>query len=522
MTTETAELQRGFFKRIGQTLDDRINPIVVKELRQAVKGRFVSLILVLFPLLAVTIVGLALLTAEPGSLDSGRGRETFMWIYCSALFTCMVMIPSFVGARMAFERNGENLDLLYVTPLTAGAIVRGKAFSGLVLVLVSFSACLPFMTLTYLLRGIDVLSILLIVGLGALTTIASVFFSILIAAVPGSRALKFLLGLFGFGGLITLFGYTVAFSGFFLFEGRGSPTDHWEFWAAIATLVGVVFFASGFMAACSKACIMPPSANRALSIRVWATVSWLYGLVVCYLWTWAQEEPDLFLVWEILAITLLTFLILGAISERDSTGPRLAGSIPSTAPGRFGAFLFFSGAGGGITWCLILFAATMLIPLQGLNVGLSSSSYSHRYDNYVHQVYLTSGFGLYILAYALTASLLHRHLLARWVRPGTTWAVALGLFGFMLIAPILIILLGYRNLEGIDDHMGLFLLTPVVLGDHATRDLGWTTAMFCALFATLFSLPWIVRQFTGFRPLKPRSRPHDPSVPQAEGTPDNG
>ena len=67
----------------------------------------------------------------------------------------MAFVPLYAGVRLSLERNDANIDLLFVTTITPGAIVRGKYFAAMALTLLIFSACMPFMMFTYLLRGID-------------------------------------------------------------------------------------------------------------------------------------------------------------------------------------------------------------------------------------------------------------------------------------------------------------------------------------------------------------------------------
>src|SRR5262249_24721096 len=150
----------GFLER----LDDSLNPIVVKELRQAVQSRFVVVALLLFLSLQLLILGLYLVFgygARSADMESvNAGREGFLVLQGVLLGTCLLFIPLYAGVRLAAERSDTNVDLLFVTALKPRAIVRGKLFSAVVLVLLIFSACAPFMTFTYLLRGIDMPTIL--------------------------------------------------------------------------------------------------------------------------------------------------------------------------------------------------------------------------------------------------------------------------------------------------------------------------------------------------------------------------
>ena len=64
-------------------------------------------------------------------------------------------IPLYVGIRVAVERQENNPDLLYVSTLSPARIIRGKFLCGAYMALLFFSACMPFMAFTNLLRGVD-------------------------------------------------------------------------------------------------------------------------------------------------------------------------------------------------------------------------------------------------------------------------------------------------------------------------------------------------------------------------------
>jgi len=78
-------------------LDDRLNPIVVKELRQAVQSKFVVAILLFFLAAQLLVAGIYLvLNSERrglGSLDFQAGHELFSILHGVMLGTCMFFLP---------------------------------------------------------------------------------------------------------------------------------------------------------------------------------------------------------------------------------------------------------------------------------------------------------------------------------------------------------------------------------------------------------------------------------------------
>ncbi len=259
-------------------LDDLLNPIVVKELRQAVKSRIVMVALVLFLILQLAILLLHLSLDDPRRLDGTSlhlGRSIFQILQGILLGTCMLLIPAYAGVRLASEHSDTNVDLLFISTLRPRGIIAGKLQASIVLILLIFSACAPFMTFTYLLRGIDIPSILLVLVVDFLVVLLGTQVAIFLGTVPANAGLKLLLGLFGLGSLCTLFGYGMATSVVLLDEGLGSRMDTLDFWLVAGALVLAVVAVIGLLFMWSVAIVSPPSLNRALPVRLYLLGFWL-------------------------------------------------------------------------------------------------------------------------------------------------------------------------------------------------------------------------------------------------------
>ena len=294
----------------------------------------------------------------------------------------------------------------------------------------------------------------------------------------------------------------------------GMITD-WEFWMGIGTALVNLILSIGLICACAKACIMPPSSNRALSVRLWITASIVVGLITAISWDWATSGSDALIGWHLGSILLLSFVMLGCVSERDHTGARLTRSIPRGPIRRVMAFFFYSGAAGGILWCGGLMLLVTIITALGYLGGLGSRAITRSNGGEVVEVMI--GIGLYVTCYCLTAALLRRKLLWRLVHSKLTWAVALIIFGIMMAIPLLSMLRGlYQPSFRMEDNLELFAFTPVVLFENKTRAMGLTLASIWLICIFLASLPWIIRQIRGFRPPAPmaivRPNPEPPST----------
>ncbi|HEV3384966.1 MAG TPA: hypothetical protein VG097_09120, partial [Gemmata sp.] len=112
------------------SIGDRINPIVVKEMRQAVNSRFVSSMLVLLLSIELLVMALMLLlrspSTDPDIQNMRTGREVFMTLQGILIVSCMLLIPTMTGGRLAAERSDVKVDLLFISTLSPRAIMAGK------------------------------------------------------------------------------------------------------------------------------------------------------------------------------------------------------------------------------------------------------------------------------------------------------------------------------------------------------------------------------------------------------------
>ena len=208
MSTTHVEAPPGLLARLG----DRLNPLVVKEVRQGLRSRvfWASFGLMLLACLIISMVAYA------NVRDSGlstHGQDFFL-----AFFVCLGVVHFFIIPYSAYrslarEREDETWVLLILTGLGPRRILRGKVASFLVQAGLYASAVGPFLLFSYYLNGIDLPTILLILALGAswlvFLTVVAVCAATLADARMG-RAFVHLV-LLGVLGLALLYGLVAAF-----------------------------------------------------------------------------------------------------------------------------------------------------------------------------------------------------------------------------------------------------------------------------------------------------------------------
>ncbi|MEY2466613.1 MAG: hypothetical protein QOD03_1134, partial [Verrucomicrobiota bacterium] len=245
-----------------------LNPVVIKELRQSVRSWAVTGMLLLF-LGIMFIAALIFLITQSFDNNSNQylGSQIFHTFVVILTGASLIFIPLYVGIRLAAERQESNLDLLYISTLTPERIIRGKFLCGAYMAVLFFSACMPFMVFTNLLRGIDLPTIGFILICLFLAVCAAIQGAIFVACLPISRTFKILVSLIGLGYLVPGIFALV----FFFFEmvgsGVGSMMTGSAFWAGFLTSSSVVFGGVVLLYFISVALISPLSTNRALPLR---------------------------------------------------------------------------------------------------------------------------------------------------------------------------------------------------------------------------------------------------------------
>lgn len=395
------------------------NPIVVKELRQAVRSWAVTgMLLAFLAILFFVTVGFLLGQSFHINPNQALGREIFQFFLPVLSLVGFVFIPVYVGGRLTAERLEGNVDMLYITTLSAARIIRGKLMCGIYLLVLFFSVCAPFMVFTNLLRGIDLPTVFVLLVVAFLLSVLSLQTAIFLSCLPASKGLKLLVGLPAGGFMMSLVGIMTAMSMEMMREGVGSRLGTWNFWgpALSALFIGLLLF--GFMHLAAIALISPPSANRALPLRSYVTGAWLLTLIVAMIWSVFEASPWPVAAWSSFAIGAFTLSLLISAAEGDDQSVRIRRTIPQPDLKRSAAFFFYSGTAGGLAWTVLLGVATVLLSglmlegklLDTLSTLWAGRSAPHRGggSNTDELVVVEIAFFLYALAYVLFGLFIHR------------------------------------------------------------------------------------------------------------------
>lgn len=490
-------------------IDDRANPIVIKELRQAVQSRFIVTTLILLLILLLTTLMLYVMNADDiGEITGNHGGDLFYIFQAMLLTTCLLFVPIYVGGRLAVERSGVTSDLLFVSTIRPSSIVWGKLLAGMVVMAMILSACAPFMVVTYLLRGIDPPTILFVIGLDILVVLAATMLAILVGAIPASWIIKIILGLV----TAALFLWTVGFmSAVLVWEmgrwGIGSRMGDWEFWAPVLSFVICWLGGIGLLFFLTVALISPPPSNRAFPLRVYMTFAWLVSLGICLYLAVYYNDTEFLCIWAVSAAFGLMAAMVCSVSEREKIGQRLRRSIPRNRLLRIPAFSLFSGTASGLTWSVSLIVTSLvggriLMEILERMWGIGGASAS-----VLHMLSATGITALYLFAYAMTAVFLRRWLFRHSAAVASTAAIAMFLIALGCIVPVIVAFaMDPRQWDRNDWWM---LLNPLGAVFDVKPNGRWTSLQLNSLIislvwaniAFLLNFRWFFSQVAAFRPL---------------------
>lgn len=235
-------------------IDDSLNPILVKELRQTVKNRVAIGILTAFLLLQLLMLILGVTTGADSRSEWSGGRRVFLAQQMILLFTVLTALPIHAGTRLLGERTDPGSNSMFMTTVRPSTIILGKLLAGLTLGMLVFSVCAPFMTLAFLLRGIDLVTVFVVLGLDLLLMLLAMQFALFVALMPGGLAIKRLFAGVGFFGLFIFTYMLMVFFGFGVATGPGN----W-FGYLLITIPALGFF--GYFFFYSVALVSPATSN---------------------------------------------------------------------------------------------------------------------------------------------------------------------------------------------------------------------------------------------------------------------
>lgn len=347
----------------AERFSDRLNPILVKEVRQAMRGRYFK-ISFWITLTVATLVGLGVLlvTIIEGGNEDVLGQAFFVAMFGCLVVAAQVFVPFSSFLSMGGEWDENTWDLLVLSNLKPRQIVYGKVFSSFVQSLLYFCTFGPFLVFAFLLRGVDLTAL-------AVALSVSLFLSLLLSCV-GVALSSFSRGKFARVIMMVLLvvillwiaGMTMVWAGQMMFFPMQLREP--EMLAAISASLSVIVAVAAFFFAATCARLAHPEENRSSGLRVTAL-----GIVVCGLgWVTyimgTRIERDILIGMSCAAFAVLMVSSIFFATEPERLGRRVVATLPRNRllallatpflPGGARGLLFFLTGGLMITaWMFI-------------------------------------------------------------------------------------------------------------------------------------------------------------------------
>ncbi|MBN2642281.1 MAG: hypothetical protein JXR78_11545 [Victivallales bacterium] len=475
-------------------IDDLINPIVVKEIRQSINSRTIYAIII--GVLLLELGGLLIFMSD-GIRERNSGQGYFVMLLVILMLGYFLGVGMSAAGRFANERDKSSMDLMHATVLSPYSIIWGKIFSSMVMVVFIFSLCVPFMCVSYFLQGIDIVTILSWCYISFVIALPTVTGCLLLGTLGSSKGMR---------GLIIFVIVFILWTGIspLLFH-YGGPTIS-GLGDSLATLIWTTFYClavSGLFYFFAVSIVSHVSSNRAFCLRYYIAVLWLASLVIAALYALHMGSVDPFEIWFV-QMSLIAVVITGfAPAERLVQSRRVLKSVPDGKWRRFVHFLFSSGAVNAI-----LFGVCMML----LNCGvlfLATTCWNEIYGSSSKDtselLQIFSGIFAYILFYSFFAITLKLGF-NRFFPNVNGMVYSLFVVGACMLIPVVIEVL--RSFDQIGSHSEspyMFILSPLIFTNDSMRSVGMIVSAALAALGLLLHFSLIKSSLKVHRRLMPET-----------------
>jgi hypothetical protein len=366
---------------LTERLSDRLNPLLVRETQQAMRGR-VFLVAFYVSLAAIVLLALERAAAVGASRRDGWNTFVFAMQVLLPILTFVVPLQAFLSMRQ--EVTGGTIEHLLLSRLGPFAIVRGKIAAAVVESLVFFSVFAPLVGLTYLLRGVDVPTIVSALTLAFVYGTGAVTFAIALGALsrwPAARALPLVVVALG----LTV-GTSIVTTGFpYLLRTASYTARAMEVSRAAAVLTWAMpaILGAPLLLCIGTAALAHPYENRSSGFRIYALLA-LVGGASWIAWLASRSSgrsvADAVPVFVGVAAIFAFPFVLFATTEEPPLSPRVRISVPKNPLLAGLAAPFLPGGGRGMLFCVLLAGlavfTTWFVPFAVAGTEPDESSYA--------------------------------------------------------------------------------------------------------------------------------------------------
>lgn len=363
---------------------DWINPILVKETRQALKSKQFSWTLMLLTIVVLGWSVIAIIGMIPSIYYASNGSGLLVGYALILVVPAFIIIPQAMFRSMASELEDGTFETLSLSSLSPNMIIMGKLSVAALQLLIYLSVVAPCIALTYLLRGVTLEVVIMVLLIIASCSLALSSIAISIASLSKTRSQQV------FFSILVLVGQAItaffASSTMITIIGTSLITEiGWIIYGVF--VLGLIGY-GWLLLRCGTCSIGVSSENRSTPIRVsLLTVGLIMAMLQGFFATFYADRSMLS---ETLGIAV-TFLfahwgISGAMmmGEQGIIPVRARRSLPSSLLGRMFLTWLNPGAGPGYIFVLLSFAgsaftmaiaAWAVVPVIKSNIDMSLFMY---------------------------------------------------------------------------------------------------------------------------------------------------
>ncbi len=339
-----------------QRWSDWLNPILVREVQQAVKGRAFAVTVWLALVIAVAIAAHVASHYQPGR----SGRDAFHAGFATLMPLLVFVVPMQAYQSMRLELRSGIVEQLLVSRLRPLHILFGKLQAAMVQFVVYVAVMAPLLATSYLLRGVDVPTIAISLGFALLACLTATAVSVSSAAqavLPGMQTMASLATAFGLG--MAAFA-CVGFIGSGEYAGAiGFLLRSPQFWAVMTAILLAAAVAITMSLLVARSFLVHAFENKSTGFRVLLFVLPLLaiGWVLVFLEpaNWERVLPPI--TYGLLVVGIAFALMM--VTEQRELSPRLRAHAPkSTLTGLLAAPFLPGRDRGAACFCLFVLVLT--------------------------------------------------------------------------------------------------------------------------------------------------------------------
>lgn len=370
---------------IWSRLSDRLNPILVREVQQAVKGRVFPLTILLALAISVIIAGVV----ASDYADGGTGRSAFDAGFATLAPLLLFIIPMQAFNSMRTELKGGIVEQLLLSRLSPGSVLSGKLQAAMVQFVLYVSVMSPLLATSYLLRGVDLVTIAISLLFAFIACVTATAFAVSSAAqsvVPALQPIANLGVAFGLGmGTFAAVGF-VGSGGYV--RAVGALLRSGDVTQVLSGIVLLSFLSTMLSWLAARTFLLHAFENKSTAFRIFIMTLpvWAYGWMLLFVdsTNWRFAFPALTSVLFVAGILFGVFMV----TEQQRLSPRVWAHVPANAMRARLLAPLLPGRDRGLL-CFVIYMAVLVVmvlvvaPMVGSLLTGSSRSSTWRLVNRV-------------------------------------------------------------------------------------------------------------------------------------------